>query len=107
VEEAVGVEVDRAEDDPRAGLDLGGGHDRGEPGPGLDAVALEGGAAVGVLEGLQLDVVDRQPGLGEGLDEEEVRVGAGGRGDGAAGEVAGPVMSLSSPTTSADHSGWE
>lgn len=60
VEEAVGVEVDVAVGERCTGLDPPRAMTV-EPRPGVDAAALEGGAAVGVLQGLQLDVPDGQP----------------------------------------------
>ncbi len=87
VEEAVAVEVDVAVDQLRALLELRLGHMGVEPGPGVHLLLHERGVAVRVLQQHRLDVLLAQPLGGKRAQQEDVRVGPAGHGDGAPLEI--------------------
>lgn len=58
--------------DTRVLLALGTGHVRVPGHPGIDLVVLEGGSAVGGNQVGRGDVLEGQPGLGQGLDQQVV-----------------------------------
>ena len=82
VQEAVGVEVQVAVEEHVAAFHLGGSHDRVQAAPRVDLTVIQGGAAVGVLQVLNGQVRSRNTLLLECLQQQEVRVGTLGHGNG-------------------------
>ena len=80
VQEAEGVEVQVAVEEHVAALHLGGSHNRVQAAPRVDLAVVQGGAAVGVLQVLNVHVGGGNAGLLEGLQEQEVGVGTLGDG---------------------------
>ena len=107
VQDAEGIGGRVAEEELRAFLELGRGHHRVEPGPGVHVAAAERGLAVGVLQQDGGDVGLAQAVVGQRADQEDVRVGAAGDGDGLPLRSATVAMPLSGRVTSAVHSGFE
>ena len=87
IEDAPGVGVGLAEEQPRAVLDFGLRHHRIEAGPGIDVAADQRGLAVGMLQQHRRDVLFGQAGAEQRAHQEDVRIGAARHRDALALEV--------------------
>ena len=76
-----------AEEQLGAVLNLGGGHQRIKPRPGVDVLAQERRLTIGMLQQNDGDVLLGQAGIGKRANEENMRIGAARRGDALALEI--------------------